>query len=465
MANIQPRYGKDGKLISYSIRVFRGRDADGKQLKPATKTFTVEPGWTETSALKKATAAAAVFEQEIKQGLATDTRRRFDEYCNYVLELKEQRGLKHSTAVRYRELMRRIFPAIGHIKLKDLRADHLNDFYTKLGKSGVKKSGGRAVAKVDLAAALKEGGVKQVKIVERSGCSKSAISAAVKGDSVSIKTAQAIADALGVKLDEAFTVTEDGQKLSTKTIIEHHRLISTVLDQALKDGLVSVNVAERATLPKLKHKEVDFYEPETLISILDALEDEPIKWRVLVHLFVMSGARRGEILGLRWSGVDFENCQIHVEQNVLYSVERGVYLDTLKTDNADRFISLPAETMALLRQYRAWQAEERLRLGEYYKDNGFLFAKDNGEPLHPDSVSGWLDKFSKRHGLPHLHAHAFRHSAASLLIFHNLDDVSLSRRLGHANADFAKKQYGHLLKKRASEKSAAIMGDALLKKA
>lgn len=212
-------------------------------------------------------------------------------------------------------------------------------------------------------------------------------------------------------------------------------------------------------------KPVDFYEPEMLISILDALEDEPIKWRVLVHLLVMSGARRGEILGLRWSGVDFENCQIHVEQNVLYSVERGVYLDTLKTDNADRFISLPAETMSLLRQYRAWQAEERLRLGEYYKDNGFLFAKDNGEPLHPDSVSGWLDKFSKRHGLPHLHAHAFRHSAASLLIFNNLDDVSLSRRLGHANADFAKKQYGHLLKKRASEKSAAIMGDALLKKA
>lgn len=465
MANIQPRYDKSGKLVSFSIRVFRGRDADGKQLKPATMTFKVEPTWKEESARKRAEAEAAIFEDKIRQGLATDTRRRFDEYTRYVLELKEQRGVKHSTIVRYKELTERIFPVIGHIKLKDLRADHLNDFYTKLGKSGVKKSDGRAVAKVDLAAALKEAGIKQAKIVERSGCSKSAISAAVKGDSVSTKTAQAVADALGVKLETVFVIIEDGDKLSAKTIIEYHRLISTVLDQALKDGLVSVNVAERATLPKLTHKPVDFYEPEMLIAILGALGDEPIKWRTLVHLLVMTGARRGEIVGLRWDSVDFENNQIHIERNVLYSPERGVYVDSLKTDNADRLVSLPAETMSLLRQYRAWQAEERLRLGEYYRDNGFLFTKDNGEPMHPDSVSGWLDKFSKRHGLPHLHAHAFRHSAASLLIFNNLDDVSLSRRLGHANADFAKKQYGHLLKKRASEKSAAIMGDALLKKA
>ena len=201
-----------------------------------------------------------------------------------------------------------------------------------------------------------------------------------------------------------------------------------------------------------------------LIAILDALEDEPLKWKTLVHLLIMTGARRGEILGLRWSCVDFDNNQIHIDQNILYSTERGVYADSLKTDNADRLVSLPQETMQLLRQYKAWQAEERLRLGEYFRDQGFLFTKDDGSPMHPDSVSGWLDKFSKRHGFPHLHAHAFRHSAASLLIFNNLDDVSLSRRLGHANADFTKRQYGHLLEK-ANLKSAAIMGDALLKKA
>ena len=133
MANIQERRNKDGKLISYSIRVHRGRGPDGKQLKPATKTFTVEPGWTEKAALKKATAAAAVFEKSIKEGTTSDSRLKFAAYCDYVIDMKEQRGAKHSTIVLYRGLTTRIYPAIGHIKLKDLRADHLNSLYTSSG--------------------------------------------------------------------------------------------------------------------------------------------------------------------------------------------------------------------------------------------------------------------------------------------------------------------------------------------
>ena len=66
MANIQERRNKDGKLISYSIRVHRGRGPDGKQLKPWTETFEVKPTWSEESARKKAEARAAVFEKECK---------------------------------------------------------------------------------------------------------------------------------------------------------------------------------------------------------------------------------------------------------------------------------------------------------------------------------------------------------------------------------------------------------------
>ena len=88
MANIQERRDKSGKLISYSIRVHRGRGADGKQLKP----------WT------------ATFEKECREGVTSDSRLRFEEYCNYVIGLKEQRGIKHSTIVRYRELTERLYP-------------------------------------------------------------------------------------------------------------------------------------------------------------------------------------------------------------------------------------------------------------------------------------------------------------------------------------------------------------------
>lgn len=136
MANIQERRDKAGRLISYSIRVHRGRGPDGKQLKPWTATFEVSPTWTERSARKKAEAFAATFEKECRAGVTTDSRQKFEPYCEYVIAMKEQRGAKHSTIVRYKELTERIYPAIGHIKLKDLRADHLNSFYTALGKPG-----------------------------------------------------------------------------------------------------------------------------------------------------------------------------------------------------------------------------------------------------------------------------------------------------------------------------------------
>ena len=88
--------------------------------------------------------------------------------------------------------------------------------------------------------------------------------------------------------------------------------------------------------------------------------------------------------------------------------------------------------MQLLRTYRAWQNTERLRLGEFYENQGFVFSQENGSPMHPDSVTDWMGKFSKRHGLPHINPHAFRHTMASMLYFNGVDSVSISKRLGHA---------------------------------
>ena len=396
MANIQERRDKSGKLISFSIRVHRGRGADGKQLKPYTATFEVQPTWTEKSARKKAEAFAATFEKEIKEGRISDNRQKFAAYCDYVIDLKEKRGVKHSTITRYKELTGRIYPAIGHMKLTAIRADVLNDLYTALSADGLNK--------------------------------------------------------------------RTGGKLSNKTILEHHRLISTVLEQAVKEGLVPFNVAERAELPKATRKEVNYFQPEQVAAIREALEVEPIKWKTLTHLLLITGARRGEILGLKWDKVDFDGNRIYICNNILYSSDVGIYEDTPKTEMSKRFISLPAETMQLLRQYRAWQNEERLRLGEYYQYQGFVFSQDNGKPMHPDSVTDWLSKFSKRHDLPHINPHAFRHTMASMLYFNGVDSVSISKRLGHAQVSTTANIYAHVVEE-ADKKNADILADIFLKKA
>lgn len=462
MANIQERRNKDGKLISYSIRVHRGRGPDGKQLKPWTATFEVSPSWTEKSAKKKAEAFAATFEKECKAGITSDSRQTFQSYCDYVLELKESRGTKHSTIVRYKELTTRIYPAIGHIKMKDLRADHLNTLYTELGKDGSGAGSSHATAKVDLVPLLKKKSLTRAAIADSTGVSLKAVYSAVKGQPVSVEVAKAISETLGLTLDKGFSIVKNTTTLSPKTIVEHHRLISTVLDQASKEGLVPFNIASKATLPKVQKKEVNFFQPEQVTAIREALEREPIKWRTLTHLLLITGARRGEVLGLKWDKVDFEGCKIHICNNVLYSPDRGIYEDTPKTETSDRYISLPPETVKLLRQYRAWQSGERLKLGAYYQEQGFVFSQDTGKPIHPDSVTDWLKKFSKRHSLPHINPHAFRHTMASMLIFAGVDNVSISKRLGHAQASTTENIYGHVMEQ-ADKKNADILADVLLK--
>ena len=395
MANIQERRDKSGKLISYSIRVHRGRSADGKQMKPWTATFEVQPTWTEKSARKKAEAFAATFEKECREGMAADSRQKFEPYCNYVMELKEQRGLKHSTLTRYKELTTRIYPVIGHLKIRDIRPDHLNRFYSDLGKDGANKRGG---------------------------------------------------------------------KLSNKTILEHHRLIHTVLEQAVKEGLIPFNPADRVELPKAERKEVNYFQAEEVKAIAEALQTEPIKWQTLTHLLLITGARRGEILGLKWNCIDFENNQLHICNNILYTPDRGIYEDTPKTARSNRFITVPDETIDLLKKYRLWQNQERLRLGEYYEYSGYVFTQDNGSPLHPDSVTDWLKKFSKRHNLPHINPHAFRHTMASMLYYNGVDSVSISKRLGHAQVSTTANIYAHVMEE-ADRRNADILADIFLKKA
>lgn len=424
----------------------------------------MSPTWTEKSARKKAEAFAATFEKECREGVTSDNRQKFAVYCDYVIEQKESRGIKHSTIVRYKELARRIYPAIGHIKLKDLRADHLNTLYTNLSKPGEGKARSSAQAKTDLATLLKERSITRLALAESAGVPLRSVYAAIKGEKVDKGVAEAIAAVLQIKLESAFRIEENTRTLSAKTIIEHHRLISTVLDQAVKEGLIPFNVAGRATLPKVERKEVNYFQPEQIAAIREALEHEPLKWKVLVHLFLITGARRGEVLGLKWDKVDFEGKRIYICNSVLYSADIGIYESTPKTERSKRYISLPVETMQLLRQYRAWQNQERLRLGGYYQDKGFVFSQDTGEPMHPDSVTDYLKKFSKRYGLPHINPHAFRHTMASMLYFNGVDSVSISRRLGHAQVSTTANIYAHVMEE-ADKKNADILADVFLKKA
>ena len=459
MATIEKIPGKNGD--TYRISVSAGFDTQGKRIRHRMN-YKPTPGMTERQIQKAVQRAAADFERSIEQGFALDNRQTFAGYAEYVLDLKQRTGTKARTLDRYRDMMVRINQAIGHIKLADLRPQHLNSFYKNLAEPGIRIGGGSARAKINMVAWLKKNKVSRGKLAEKAGISAATVGIAVKGESIKEEKALAIAKAMNKKVDEVFRVEKNMEPLADKTILEHHRLISTILAQAEKEMLVPYNAAAKATPPRINKKDPNYFQPETISAILEALESEPLKWRLITHLLIVTGCRRGEIMGLKWEKVDFENSRVKIDRALVSSKSKGVFEETTKTSDI-RHLSLPRETMDLLRQHKREQLRLQLANGDRWIHTGYVFTQDNGDHMNPDSITGWLKDFSARHGLPHINPHAFRHTVASVLLANGTDIVTVSKQLGHASITTTENFYSHIIEENKA-KAADCIADVLIRK-
>lgn len=460
MANIRKIEGKNG--VSFKITVTHGRNAEGKQVRHYL-TWTPAPGMSERQIEKAVQKAAFEFEQQIELGFVADNRQTFAQYAEYVISMKAKNGAKPSTIDRYRSMLPRINAAIGHLKLGEVRPQHLNMFYSNLGEAGIRNSRVKAIAKKDIGQLIAETGLSKTQFAERADTAASNVRAAIKGDAVSKAVADAISMALGKKTESLFKLVQDMTPLSVKTIIEHHRLISAIFTQAEKELLIPYNPARRATPPKLDRKEAECFQPDEILRILECLDNEPIKWKTLTHMLIVTGCRRGELAGLRWKSIDWDNSQIKVDRALLYSPEKGIYESTTKTGET-RYIKLPEESLQLLKQYRAWHTELRFKNGDQWVNTDYVFTRDNGDVLHPDSITQWLSGFSKKYDLPPIHPHKFRHTMASMLINNGADLVTVSKRLGHKKVSTTTDIYSHIIKE-ADAKAAESIADELLRRA
>ena len=461
MATIEKYTGKDG--LTYRITVYAGFDTQGKRIRHRMS-YKPTPGMTPRQIEKAAQKAAMDFERSIEQGFALDNRQTFAEYAAYVLDLKRRTGTKARTLDRYQDMMVRINQAIGHIKLADLRPQHLNSFYKNLAEPGIRMGGGSAKAKIDMVAWLKKNKLSRGKLAEKAGISAATVGVAVKGESIKIEKAQAIAQAMEKKVDEVFKVEKNMEPLADKTILEHHRLISTILAQAEKEMLVPYNAAAKATPPRTTKKDPNYFQPETISAILEALESEPLKWRLITHLLIVTGCRRGEIMGLKWEKVDFENSRVKIDRALVSSKSKGVFEESTKTSDI-RHLALPRETMDLLRQHKREQLRLQLANGDRWLHTGYVFTQDNGDHMNPDSITGWLKDFSTRHGLPHINPHAFRHTVASVLLANGTDIVTVSKQLGHASITTTESFYSHIIEENKAKAADCIANVLIRKKA
>lgn len=235
-----------------------------------------------------------------------------------------------------------------------------------------------------------------------------------------------------------------GRPLSAKTVRYIHTIVHKSLADAVDAGIVPHNVADRAKPPRPDRRsstEIQCWGAEELARFFDHVTDTRLAaaWR----LAAMTGMRRGEVLGLRWSDIDLDAGRLSVRQAVV-SVAYAVLQSTPKSHQA-RVIDLDPATVEQLRAHHAAQLLERAQWGSDYSKQDLVVAKENGEPIHPDSFSQTFERLVKNAGLRRIRLHDLRHTHATLAVKAGVPVKVISERLGHESPAFTLKQYAHVI--------------------
>lgn len=433
---------KQGK--GYKITVSKGYDITGKQLREYM-TWVPPAGMTEKQAAKEVKRQAVLFEEQVACNTTHDGNMRLVDFTELFLKDYAYPTLKARTAYGYAEKMQRVNLALGHIKLKELKPGHIASFYANLQEEGM-RSRRLAEYKGDFAAWMKEQHTTMAALSRSTGLSLWTFKQLQVGKPIALASAEQIAAFLGRPLAEVFTTVQDLTPLKPGTIHTYHRTLSAVLYRAVKWGYIKSNPASCMDLPSLKDRKAKYLDEPDARRLLELLQDEPIKWRTIITFDLLSGLRRGELLGLRWDNVDLDAQTITITQTSNYIPTKGVYTDTPKTATSSRPLKLSRSAFLLLLEYRRWQDAQREKLGDAWEDqDGRVFTTDTGKPMFPDSVSQWFTKFVKRTGLPKVTVHSLRHTYASLMIADGTPLVVVSHKLGHAQTSTTSNIYSHVI--------------------
>jgi integrase len=229
-----------------------------------------------------------------------------------------------------------------------------------------------------------------------------------------------------------------------------------VLENAVKNGTLSRNVAAVHAPPKVEESEIEILTVEQVVDVLGKLADHALF--PIVSLALATGLRRGELLGLQWGDINLDGAVLRIERSV-EETKAGLRVKPPKTKRGRRNITLPPEAVSMLRAHKVKMMELRLALGlGNIKRETLVFSTIEGDLLSPDNLSRDWVRVGRSKKLPRVKFHALRHTHASMLIRAGVDILTISRRLGHYKPSVTLDTYGHLIEGADAAAAKAIEG-------
>lgn len=256
-------------------------------------------------------------------------------------------------------------------------------------------------------------------------------------------------------------IGKDGRELGYHSNYNYYKLINVMFTQAIRWEIMDKNPNAKANKPKKEHKEKNFYDVSQVKKLLDVLENESIKYKLLITMALDSGARRSEICALRWSDIDIDTRMMSITKSL--KVFDGIVDEKrAKTESSIRTIKLSESTINLLKEYKEWQeAYKKVYKKRWTSKDNRIFTSVDGGYMHPSTCDHTLRKIVKKYNLDPICFHELRHTCASLLINSGVDPKTVSKRLGHSDTSVTMEIYTHAFEE--SKNACADRFDEMMK--
>lgn len=240
--------------------------------------------------------------------------------------------------------------------------------------------------------------------------------------------------------------------LSIASIKKHSIVLKEALDDAVLEELISRNPARGVKLPakNISKKEKTFLTAEKANKLLKAFDGHPLQ--ALVYVTLYYGLRRSEVLGLRWSAIDFEKNTLSINHAVVKN-RTIVEKDTVKTQSSYHTYLLIDDVKQILLREREKKREQKAFFGKAYKESDYVFTWEDGSLLRPDYVTRGFQRVLKRNGFPVMRFHDLRHSTASILYDKGWDIKDIQSWLRHSSIDVTSDIYTHITEDRKAKKA------------
>lgn len=429
MASIKERNG------SYQITVSCGRDIYGKKLIETT-TFTPDPTLTPKKRQKAVEEFAREFETQIKNGISMDGRKiTLKEFTDRWLEEYAAQKLQPGTVEKYKaELEDKVLPVLGHLKLSELRPATLNAAFVAMTKDGARRDG-------------KPGGYSRATIKKTQDVLSSVLRTATEWEIIEKNP-----------MDKVRSV---GECAADKVEFFTPEQAATFLDYIEKPYTVKTK----------GHKRTDDTGKDYTVGDYERTKEIPEQIRVLFNLAIYGGLRKGELLALEWSDINFDNDTVTVSKAVSVVAGHQITKEP-KTKTARRTVSIPHFLTQRIKALKIERLKYRLSLGDYWQGAEWIFIQENGKQMsYSTPYSAFQDTIARYNvgkkddkQLPSIPFHGLRHTSATLLIAAKQDVRSVSSRLGHAQASTTMNIYAHALQE-TDRKAAAALESILVKHA